>query len=564
MEMVLPRISTPETRRQNSEILNEDYVVYLGRLAISKYLGINDPRTHLVKYLKEGESAKISIEQDIETDIAERLPKTPFVNYVNFEFTGSDFVSAKDKVSMNSMIKNNLKILAEGLITNPDLKDEYDRAKIEAQEVDKLTDWFETAPIGSHLVFESLPIENQEFAISRIYQKKTSRTLEGCFVSLYNPSINLFNELRDILDTNALTTCKTKNEVLQNNYEFNSPNRLKTAGFSSFTDYYVEIYDQLLESHDEKQHSFGLEKDKKAEMQNGIQKVRNQPNLTSTYLEVIKTIARSDGLATSELIEINDLLNTGYKLKNKQALSNKIIHDIMSKTILGIAKAIDENDINFLNNLKKTNVDSGANFAAISYYSRQAQTAGETYSSNGCFEYIRDSTNQEASYENNALERAFWMGQELPDEFGKPKIGVCRIANCPSHGDGWILPNKTLVGGCDICLCCHKMIVHGESPEKIYAEEKLKKEQKIEKDKATKAKMATLSIDRNLKRSSDQKKITSTEEKLQKEQKIKKDKVIEAKMANLSINRNLKKVNKSKDSLIQVAIWYNPSAHVKI
>lgn len=476
-----------ETKRQRSENLNrldKEHIVYLGRLAIrADLLGINDPMTHLYQYLEKGESALVGIKEDIETDIAERLPKTPFVNSVDFEFTGNDFISVKDKVSMKSMTNNNLQILKEEAVDNPALQAEYIRAEIESQEVKKLIDWYKSAPIGSNLIFESLPIGTQKFAITRIYKKDSDNRLEGCFMSLYNSSVDQFNQLHKSLSTNV-PICKNETEILQNNYEFYDPSLLNS---NDFIDHYAKTYDKLLKSKDNKNYSFGIETDKNNQKKNGIQKVRNQSRLTSTYLDTVKILASSNGIATPKLIQINDRLNTGYKLAEKQNISTKIAHDILSNVILGIASAIDKADeallTNLLDNASQSNDSSEANFATVTYYADQAKTSNETYASNGCPEYTRNSTDNHATNnadsESSMIEQAFNINRNLPNNFGKAKIGVCRIPNCPSHGEISWWPDKTLVGGCDICLCCHKLFGKGKSPQETYAKNEIAKKKQV-------------------------------------------------------------------------------------
>ncbi|MEI6237854.1 MAG: hypothetical protein WCP03_04630, partial [Candidatus Saccharibacteria bacterium] len=323
------------------EILSRKHTAYLGRLAIGpENLGINDPLTHLYQYLESGNSALVGIKEDVETDIAERLPKAPFVNYVGFEFTGQDFVSLKDKVSMDLMTKTNLKIFEAEATSNRMLFEELIRAKTEAQETQKLAEWFKYAPKGAYLVFESLPIGRQKFAISRIYQKVNDNLLEGCFVSLYNPNVCHFNELRKELgsDTN---NCKTEIDLLQNCYEFYTPELILP---DKFIDYYVGIYDRILQKQNNIKHSFGLDNNNLKAHKNGLNTVRSQPSLTDIYLDTIKTLANSQGLITPELVQINNKLGMGLNIIKNQAISLELAQNIMKEVILGITSVIDKAD----------------------------------------------------------------------------------------------------------------------------------------------------------------------------------------------------------------------------
>lgn len=477
--------ATFETKRPNPEKLrklSKEHTAYLGRIAIrAEYIGIDDNLADLLGYIREGEMAMPLIKENLETNIAERLRETPFRNYVGFNFNGSDFISVKDTVSMASMTKKALRIFQEESANNPGLNIERVRAEIEASEVDKLVSWFKDAPIGAHMVFESLPIGKQTIAIPRIYQKKSNTELEGCFVSLYNPSINLFNDLHEILDLNV-PIGKNEIEILQNNYEYYNPNIIH---IKSFIDSYIKTYDDLLNSKTSQTYSFGLETDENVIRQNGIQKVRNQPRLTTEYMKTIKLIAASDGVATPEIININNKLDTGYELADGQNLSIDIIRKILNKMMLGITSAIDTGEIALLDQLEGSYSGSDANFETISYFAGQATARGETYDSNGCPEFSRTQTISEQQAIEQGLriksEETFNPSSKLPKNFGKPKIGVCRISNCPSRGNIWWWPDKTLVGGCSVCLHCHGHFARGKSPEDLYESQKQEQEQKTKK-----------------------------------------------------------------------------------
>ncbi|MBC7943634.1 hypothetical protein H7X68_04005, partial [Candidatus Saccharibacteria bacterium] len=426
-------------------------------------------------YLEKGNEALTGIKEDIETDIAERLPKTPFVNYVGFEFTGDDFVSVKDNVSMDSMTKTNLEIFEKKAASNPSMAAELDRAETEAQEAAKLTAWFKNAPVGAYLIFESLPIGEQKIAISRIYQKTSSSLMDGCFVSLYSPSVEQFNGLRSKLGAKT-TDNETEKDILQNCYEFYDPNLTLPDKFIS---HYVGTYDQLLQTQNNQQYSFGLEKDQTTEKQNGILKVRSQPKLTSIYLDTIKTLGSSKGIVTPGLIQITDKLGTIHQLKENQVITKKMAHDIISDVILGIASVIDKADSKLLGDLEHSDTNEGANYAAMSYFGNEAKAAGETYDSGGCPTYNMSNetmTANDTNTEYNIMQISFNSGK-TPNNFGVPKIGVCRILNCPSRGDVSWWSDKTLVGGCDFCVSCHKILEKGKSPKNTYADRKRKDEQ---------------------------------------------------------------------------------------
>ena len=244
----------------------------------------------------------------------------------------------------------------------------------------------------------------------------------------------------------------------------------------------------MLQEQKGRQYSFGLERNKTEEKQNGLFKVRKQPKLTSIYLDTVKALVSSKGKITPKIMQINEKLSLGYQFKNNQDITVEVARDIMSDVIKGIASVIDRADSELLNDLGNYATGRDTSYAAVSHFGEQARTAGETYASNGCPEYGRSSTTESESandtgFEYNAICQAFNIREKL-DNFGKPKIGVCRINNCPSRGDLSWLPDKTLVGGCDICVCCHKILGKGKSPEKIYANKKQKEEKRIREKRA--------------------------------------------------------------------------------
>jgi hypothetical protein len=468
---------TPEARRSYPEIINfkkQRIERRMGWTALkSEILGINEPLTHLYQYLEKGETALEGIKEDVETDIAERLPKTPFVNYVSFKFDDKDFLSEKGEFSMKLMTQTNLRIFKEEAAKDSTMAKEFERAQSEAQEVDKLVNWFPNAKIGAYLIFESLPIKKQEFAISRIYQKTSNKSLDGCFVSLHNSSIDQFNEFRKIMSP-GIATSKDEAEILKNNYEIYNPNLTQP---NKFLDHYVNTYDKLLEEKLGANYSFGLEAKTDIEKQNGLLKVRAQTKLTSIYTDMIKTLADGEGLVTPQLIQINDKLKLGYQLEPAQVISTEMAHNLMNKVIRNITSAIDRADSDLLADLENSDSGSDVNYAAASYYGEQAKAAGENYDSKGCPEYSRNNNlNLESKPEANMLVEGFRY-DKAPDNFGKPQIGVCRIDNCPTRGEISWWPNKTLVGGCKICPHCHALFAKGKSPKEVYAD-KNKREEK--------------------------------------------------------------------------------------
>jgi hypothetical protein len=487
LEQLLQRPSTFEQKREGYEGLARERIVYLGHLAISsEVLGINDPLSHIFQYLDRGEEALEGIMEDLETDVAERLPITPFVNHVGFEFTGDDFVSVKDRVSMKSMTTNNLRIFAAESVIDSSLSLEYARARIESLEVSKLADWFIDAPTGALIVFESLPIGNQKIAVSRIYRKDSNSTVTGSFVSLYNPSLQQFNNLRSQM-SDDLPECSSELEILSNHYEFFNP-QIDTS--ENFVGYYVGVYDRLLSERDGKHHSFGLEVESGDLISDGLAKVRSQSCLTSVYVNTIKVLVNGAGKVDRNLLQINNSLGTGFELVEGQRLTVNLAQKILARVISGIVSIIDRAGDIFLDELSFDNNPSSS-YEAVSYFGGLAIAAGESYSSNGCPEFGRTANEAANGSEQHILDKVFHTWGNLED-FGKPKIGVCRVSGCPSHGEYRYIHNRTLVGGCDVCVNCHKLFKQGKSPDKIYAEQqkkakKLRTElEKVENNKKSK------------------------------------------------------------------------------
>lgn len=474
-----------EYAQSSEKMSSRERTISLGQLAIRMdQLGINDPLTHLFQRVEKGKSAEIGILEDLITDIAERLPKTPFVNQINYEIFENDFVSCKDRVSMRRMTENNLKVFSDELSKNSELKIEYERAEIEAREVEAILCWFKGASVGSYLIFESLPIGDQKIAISRIYQKKSKSILEGSFVSLYNPSVEIFNEFRSQVGGDRVARVDEL-DVLRNHYEYFDG---KLVSSLEFIDYYVSVYDKLLSKKRGGQFSFGIESDvfaKKRAINNGIEKVRKQNGLTKVYMDAVQALASSDGVITPELRSVCNVLDSDLQISVGERISVGLARDILSNMITRITSVIDRANDDILSELEYSGGD--ANYSAVSIYGDEAKSYGEDYSSNACPELARaqhqDQDDAKKSiFSDDELEYELMMKAfNTPTRlkmFGRPKIGVCRIPNCPSRGNMSWMPDKTLVGGCNVCVCCHKHFQKGKSPEAIYKEQERENKRK--------------------------------------------------------------------------------------
>lgn len=460
---------------------NPNHTVNLGRIAVKlEHLGINDPLSHLVQYLENGENTLPGIKEDLETDIAERLPDTPFVSRVMFEFLENDFVSSVGKVSMKDMTQNNLNILAEVSRLDNDLVQEYERALIEAKEPEKLKEWFLTAQIGSFIIFESLPIGKQKIAVSRIYRKIDDYNIEGSFLSLYQPSVRQFNKLRRQIGRGN-DNCQTEIDTLVNHYEFFSSTFRDS---DDFVEYYRYIYDHIL-SQDQGgvDFRFGLaEGDIDAKSLNGIDIVRSQSSLTEVYFDALRTISKSNGKINYEMIDLAEKLNLNLNLKEGDTISMELARDFLQQIIISITRAIHRANEEVVSDLSSPNTDKSTSYAVISYYNQTSGDSDTSYANSVCPTYNRDNINNDdagdaKTSEYNILTRSFNIYKNL-DNFGTPRLGVCIIKGCPSRGSIEWLPSRTIVGGCSICANCHKILNTGKSPEKIYQKDKLKRNKK--------------------------------------------------------------------------------------
>lgn len=460
--------------RQVLLLEQDDRASRVGNLALKfECLGINDPLSHLFQYMEKGEDSLFGIMEDLETDIAERLPNKPFVNYVDFLFTGSDFISSKDRVSALSMTSNNFEIIAKEkeLDGGSRLAQEYERAEAELKEIIDLTRWFPEAKVGSIFVAESLPMDDQKVAVSRIYRKQSDEKLEAAFVSLFNPTIDNFVELRQRIGVDCDGSYENELELLRDSYELYSST---FRSVSEFLEYYVDVYDLILNKNagGEVNYSFGLGTPMYSDiMVNGLEKVRKHNSLTSTYVDAIRTIAFSGNVVNQEVVDIAQNLGYRGEISVGDRISMEMARNLLRDVIVGIASVIDQAPDDVLLDINESKADTTDSYDVISYYKGQAESLGSTYSSNACPTYDRTTTDGSSGdgdsiSEYAMLARAFNVSNL--DNFGRPHMGVCRIPGCPSRGVISWLPNKTIVGGCSICAKCHKLFNEGKDPAKVY------------------------------------------------------------------------------------------------
>jgi len=240
-----------------------------------------------------------------------------------------------------------------------------------------------------------------------------------------------------------------------------------------FVNKYVQTYDGILNTETGQNHSFGLQS--KDVVDNGISKVRRQTKLTSIYVDAVRAISSGQGRVTSELIDITNNLDNNRGLVINQPLTVELIRTVLENIAAGIASVVHRADGQLLRNLESDRSDQDTNLASISHYSGQAKSEGATYSNTGCPTVGRNNQASESNGGDMMILGAVFNLLQSPDNFGRPKIGVCRISNCPSRGELSWWHKRTLVGGCDICVDCHKIFEKGKLPQNVYQKQQAKK-----------------------------------------------------------------------------------------
>jgi len=435
---------------------------------------INNHATLVQRFWEQGEAALPGIEFDIKTSIAERLKKTPFTSTVSFEIKGNDLMSVLEGSSLRKITHTNLDIL-KNESSNIIPIDELARAVKESNEVDDIINFANKSPIGAYMIVESLPLGPQlkvdnPIAINRIYKKTGPRTVEGSFVSLFTPSVDKFNKLRQSLDVK--TPHQTTALGLLDKYEFYDPNLTDT---DQFIKHYVKTYDQITDRMTGKTNNFGLDITELATNENGMDRVEKQPKIIAIFTDTIKALRQGNGAVTSELTKILDKLSIRHKLVETDIITTAMLDKILSDVFLYIVSVIDKASPEIL---AAINNDSGsdAGYSAASHFGAESVAAGEQYASNGCPEGGRSEQSANSATDNsetNSLNKAFGAYEQLKN-FGAAKMGHCRVKGCTSgvkkNKMGKIKSHeKVVVGGCDVCVQCHIMFGDGKSPELHYA-----------------------------------------------------------------------------------------------
>ena len=306
----------------------------LGKTALNCWisqekLGIRDTLSHLYRYMESSGDARVvaGIEEDLITDVIERMENGNFHSVVNFNFNGRDFVSELEGISMKQMVQTNLEIKKRKTRDKAELL----RAEQECAEIEALLAWFEEAETGSYMIFESLPVGEQTMAVSMMYQKLSSNTLSGNFVSLYNPSIDNFNSLRETLGQKS--EFDKASDFLGNYYTLDS---------SYSVSEYISYYDLILDSQSDEKHRFGL---LSKDFVDTREKIEKNSMLLKPYMELIHILGNCGGRVNQELIDfcaktklrlggqlvnlsIYDCISTNDARKMIENLQNSIVHEI--------------------------------------------------------------------------------------------------------------------------------------------------------------------------------------------------------------------------------------------
>lgn len=339
-------------------------------------LGVNDPLTHLEQYLENGEAAMNSIEEDLITDCAERIEKPRFINSVQFDKVGNDFISRESKFSMRSMTaKTEYKFAGNAA----DIR-LYKRAKIESEEVDRLNNWFDGAEADDAYIVESMPItENETYTTVRIYQKVSAHVLIEHIITLHNSSVDVFSELHHQLGAN-IPESQTPLGLLDKMYAHCPP---ESDSFSDFLDQYVATYDGILTGRNSgKEFNFGLERSERPDSGDDMAMVRRQTALCSVYLDCVRALGTSGGYVTPQILDINKNLNLGMGLDEGSVISAPLARNLLDSSLQYIAATLNRAPEATLSMLASIG-DKASAIESAGYYGGEARANGVRYEG-GC------------------------------------------------------------------------------------------------------------------------------------------------------------------------------------
>jgi hypothetical protein len=336
---------------------------------LTKELGINDPLTHLQQYLRHGEAALKSIDEDLITDIAERKLQPTFINPVRFDRQGDDFLSRENKFSMRQMTRITERKFAAGNLADARL---YQRAKIESKEVDRLNKWFDTAETGDVFIVESMGLtETERYSIVRAHQKVSQTELIEHVITLHSSTVDVFNQLHRQLGADV-DDSRNKLELLDKMYAY----RPMT---SDFPKEYVEAYDATLRRQNPgKDFNFGVPKGDNIDFLDDIEAIRHQQALRSVYMDNLKAIGTSDGYVTSDLLKIASQLGCNYELAEGSELSFSVARELMDRTLQSVVATFNRASKETLEHLAASQ-DKASAIASAGYYGGEARAEGVRY-----------------------------------------------------------------------------------------------------------------------------------------------------------------------------------------
>lgn len=458
-----------KTRSERLYYARPQTVGYLGELAISQEdLGLNDPITHLDRYARAGEETLPSIREDLDTLILEMLPD-PFENAVDFVYQAGDFISAKDQVGLKKITSVNKTILEKEAHLNPQLLPELVRAQAEAREPYAVEEWFKTANVGGVMIAESLPMGKQEFAVVRLHFKTGSNTMQEYIVSLHSPTINTFNSLRKRLGVDR-ADAKAPIELLATPY----PLELSADKTSKeFVDFYVSNYDSILSqnSPSAEKYCYGVAGLDRSKIKTNFEKVRQENPVKEIYIDALKAFSKSNGYANEKIIGIAESLHLEHKFHDGQRLRLGQVRANLKDILQALVSTYDKADNMLMQGLAGFNTGTDYVYGAVAGFGDQARAENRVYDS-ACPTVDRQAPSTESSVISNGYNLTLVGGQLLKD-FGEAKKGICRTKSCLSRGFG-TKANKTIVGGCDFCVECHKMLQHKKTPETEHAKKRRK------------------------------------------------------------------------------------------
>jgi hypothetical protein len=335
----------------------------------TKELGVNDPLTHLEQYLKYGEAAMNSVDEDLITDIAERRLKPTFVNPVKFDRVGTDFISRENKFSMRRMTAITEQKFSQGGAADINL---YKRAQVESKEVARLNEWFDSAETNDVFIVESMGLTKSErYTIVRIHQKTGQGELVEHVVTLHNASVDIFNLVHDTLNA-AVPDSQTPLELLDNMYAYKPDSR-------DFAEEYVSLYDAVLSSQNSGQeYSFGLPKAEKPKAEDDVVAIRRQTALRAVYLDSLKALGDSGGYVTPKICEINRGLGGEMELLEGSTISLALARELLDRSLQSVVATFNRASPEQLASLAANQDKLGA-MESAGHYGGEARSEGVRY-----------------------------------------------------------------------------------------------------------------------------------------------------------------------------------------